>query len=72
MAGAMRKMAVYLGLVEEEEGEHYDDYDGYDDSAHAGGPIFRKLGRRPGRDRDRVVEIVLERDDASDAVAGRA
>ena len=38
MAGAMRKMAVYLGLVEEEEGEHYDDYDGYDDGAHAGGP----------------------------------
>ena len=36
MAGAMRKMAVYLGLVEDEEGEHYDDYDGYDDGAHAG------------------------------------
>jgi len=33
MAGAMRKMAVYLGLVEDEEGEHYDDYDGYDDPA---------------------------------------
>jgi cell division inhibitor SepF len=32
MAGAMRKMAVYLGLVEDEEGEHYDDYDGYDDA----------------------------------------
>jgi cell division inhibitor SepF len=36
MAGAMRKMAVYLGLVEDEEGEHYDDYDGYDEGAHAG------------------------------------
>jgi cell division inhibitor SepF len=36
MAGAMRKMAVYLGLVEDEEGEHYDDYDGYDDGAQAG------------------------------------
>jgi cell division inhibitor SepF len=33
MAGAMRKMAVYLGLVEDEEGEPYDDYDGYDEPA---------------------------------------
>jgi cell division inhibitor SepF len=35
MAGAMRKMAVYLGLVEDEEldGE-YDDDDGYDERAH--------------------------------------
>jgi len=31
MAGAMRKMAVYLGLVEDEEHEGYDDYDGYDE-----------------------------------------
>jgi cell division inhibitor SepF len=36
MAGAMRKMAVYLGLVEDEEGEHYDDYDGYDEGAQVG------------------------------------
>ncbi len=28
MAGAMRKMAVYLGLVENED--HYDEYDSYD------------------------------------------
>jgi cell division inhibitor SepF len=28
MAGAMRKMAVYLGLVEDEEGDGYDGYDG--------------------------------------------
>jgi cell division inhibitor SepF len=33
MAGAMRKMAVYLGLVEDEDGEGYDDYDGYDEPA---------------------------------------
>lgn len=35
MAGAMRKMAVYLGLVEDEDldGE-YDDDDGYDERAH--------------------------------------
>lgn len=30
MAGAMRKMAVYLGLVEDRGGEAYDDYDDYD------------------------------------------
>jgi cell division inhibitor SepF len=29
MAGAMRKMAVYLGLVEDDD--RYDDYDDYDD-----------------------------------------
>jgi len=33
MAGAMRKMAVYLGLVEDEEGEAYDEYEGYDEPA---------------------------------------
>jgi cell division inhibitor SepF len=43
MAGAMRKMAVYLGLVEDEEGEPYDDYEGYEDgsghvSPHAPAP----------------------------------
>jgi cell division inhibitor SepF len=32
MAGAMRKMAVYLGLVEDEESDGYDD-DGYDEPA---------------------------------------
>lgn len=31
MAGAMRKMAVYLGLVEDEDEQYYDDgYDSYD------------------------------------------
>jgi cell division inhibitor SepF len=38
MAGAMRKMAVYLGLVEDEEGEGYDDYEGYDDGSGHGSP----------------------------------
>jgi cell division inhibitor SepF len=33
MAGAMRKMAVYLGLVEDEEGDGYDEYDGYEEPA---------------------------------------
>lgn len=31
MAGAMRKMAVYLGLVEDHGQGDYDDYDDYDD-----------------------------------------
>jgi cell division inhibitor SepF len=37
MAGAMRKMAVYLGLVEDEEPEGYDGYDadGYEEPAPA-------------------------------------
>ena len=40
MAGAMRKMAVYLGLVEDEEGEGYD-YEGYDEPA-AAHPVPRR------------------------------
>lgn len=31
MASAMRKMAVYLGLVEDDRYDDYDDYDVYDD-----------------------------------------
>lgn len=31
MAGAMRKMAVYLGLVEDDRYEEYDEYDEYED-----------------------------------------
>src|SRR4051794_29867251 len=34
MAGAMRKMAVYLGLVEDEDPEFYDE-DGYDEQSGA-------------------------------------
>ena len=30
MAGAMRKMAVYLGLVEDHGDEAYDEFDEYD------------------------------------------
>jgi cell division inhibitor SepF len=44
MAGAMRKMAVYLGLVEDEE--RYDDYEDYDDDlaepAHDPAPAARR------------------------------
>jgi cell division inhibitor SepF len=35
MASAMRKMAVYLGLVEDDRYDDYDDYDVYDDEAAA-------------------------------------
>jgi cell division inhibitor SepF len=40
MAGAMRKMAVYLGLVEDEDHEAYGDYDDYGD-APAGNVVRR-------------------------------
>ncbi len=33
MAGAMRKMGVYLGLVEDDDRYDYDDYDDYDERA---------------------------------------
>jgi hypothetical protein len=33
MAGAMRKMAVYLGLVEDASYEDYDEYDDYEEPA---------------------------------------
>ena len=32
MAGAMRKMAVYLGLVEDHGDDAYDEYDDYEDA----------------------------------------
>ncbi len=45
MAGAMRKMAVYLGLVEDEEHEHYDDdYDEVEDIA-----TVRRYDEAPSR-----------------------
>jgi cell division inhibitor SepF len=49
MASAMRKMAVYLGLVEDDryddKYDDYDEYDVYDDEAADSGP-----GRRRGDD----------------------
>ncbi len=49
MAGAMRKMAVYLGLVEDDE--HYDEYDEYYDEAES--PDGRSDARyAPRSDRD--------------------
>jgi cell division inhibitor SepF len=76
MAGAMRKMAVYLGLVE--DGDRYDDYDerydaadGYDDSvepARRGEPAGSS---RHGEPLDRRPEpaLVGARPDRSATVA---
>jgi len=50
MAGAMRKMAVYLGLVEDDRYDEYDDYDDYDD-------------RRPARDTEQTRALHPVRDD---------
>jgi cell division inhibitor SepF len=53
MAGAMRKMAVYLGLVEDEEryGE-YDEYDDYDEArdGHSGSRDDREVAEPRGRE----------------------
>ena len=50
MAGAMRKMAVYLGLVEDHGDEPYDEYDDYD--SRRGGRDQRPPARgyEPGYD----------------------
>jgi cell division inhibitor SepF len=45
MAGAMRKMAVYLGLVEDDD--RYEQYDEYDE--HPDEPAAREHGRREAR-----------------------
>jgi cell division inhibitor SepF len=45
MASAMRKMAVYLGLVEDDRYDDYDDYDVYDDDT-AEAPAGSAAGRR--------------------------
>lgn len=57
MAGAMRKMAVYLGLVEDDS--YDDDYDTYDDEPERRSRRDRKeerSSRRGFRDRYDVVE----------------
>ena len=56
MAGAMRKMGVYLGLVEDDDRYDDDDYDEYDEYADgrrscrsAGSPAGRGCGGRRAR-----------------------
>jgi cell division inhibitor SepF len=47
MAGAMRKMAVYLGLVEDEDHEGYEGYDG--DGYDAPAPSVDRRGDAPAQ-----------------------
>jgi cell division inhibitor SepF len=49
MAGAMRKMAVYLGLVEDASYEDYDEYDDYEEPARES--RRDRNSRRSSRDR---------------------
>jgi cell division inhibitor SepF len=75
MAGAMRKMAVYLGLVEDEEidGDYeddgYDDGSGYDERTHVvrrqDEPTLRVT--RPDETAERVASTRREPVDALDA-----
>ena len=66
MAGAMRKMAVYLGLVED---DRYDDYDEYDDEGSAPEPERTPLRReesgargvRAGRDEHATLAALPDR-----------
>jgi cell division inhibitor SepF len=51
MAGAMRKMAVYLGLVEDDDRE-YDDYDDYDAATDESDRDGRHDARREDARRD--------------------
>lgn len=51
MAGAMRKMAVYLGLVEDHGGEALDEYDEYDEYAEPRRAPRDARSARPADDR---------------------
>lgn len=48
MASAMRKMAVYLGLVEDDRYDDYDEYDVYDDDAPETAAGRRRAGAEDG------------------------
>jgi cell division inhibitor SepF len=71
MAGAMRKMAVYLGLVEDDRYERYegypeDDYDDYEESRRTGEERGAALPERdedadPGVPVPRPATAVMER-----------
>jgi cell division inhibitor SepF len=55
MPGAMRKMAVYLGLVEDEG--RYDDYDEFDDYDEAEESSSRTTRETTGRGREAAGEV---------------
>jgi cell division inhibitor SepF len=64
MASAMRKMAVYLGLVEDDRYDDYDDYDVYDDEAAVETPAGSAAGRR--RIEDGTASQLVRPEEASD------
>lgn len=68
MAGAMRKMAVYLGLVEDDDREYYDDDYDYDSRDPRGGSHER--GVQPVRDdhRDSMGASLTSRPDRRSSV----
>lgn len=76
MAGAMRKMAVYLGLVED---DRYDDDYYYDDNARSGSRDSERVGAsrsdryadRDERDTVRVTETPRDADRADDLTRRR-
>jgi cell division inhibitor SepF len=84
MAGAMRKMAVYLGLVEDEG--RYDDYDEFDDYDDVDEPSSRTTrdagvrGREAGggrsvtalRDEPRGVVALADRPERAERPSNRA
>lgn len=57
MSGAMRKMGVYLGLLEDVDGEYADEraYDAYDEPEHAPAPAARPVSNLQERRRANVV-----------------
>lgn len=79
MAGAMRKMAVYLGLVEDDRYDEFDEYADYDDES-AGGPTAYaddragQVAARDGSDRAHATapgERAVNRGEAATPDVGR-
>lgn len=52
MAGAMRKMAVYLGLVEDDRYDEYDEYVDYDEELTGGQPPYSDDGAAESHGRE--------------------
>ena len=64
MAGAMRKMAVYLGLVEDQDryddefvDDHYDDLGADDHLEHTAEPVRRADSDLDGRGREHAATV---------------
>lgn len=74
MAGAMRKMAVYLGLVEDDRYDEYDDYVDYDEEAGAERGVAPEQGsfQTSGRGASGRARAAHVSRDASDSGAGES